>query len=251
MVMGGGQRMSEDESAVVSRDFQHGRVAYRFLWNTAHHRSLGYESGDLAALWAHLEAVRRGSIPTVPFQDPSYLRASGLRLTRMSRSAAVGFRERLFRSGMVRVYSDDPLVNALRQFHRARNSTARPLDHGVLRDFIMHDPASIALEVPVWSDEYHLSGHIDLVRFEDGLVQVCDYKPGPLETTRHRFLEALPQVAAYGEMMAYHLASTFRQALDAPLLPHVTCAVFDTHSCWRFGAELFVTLVAARRVEGL
>ena len=98
------------------------------------------------------------------------------------------------------------------------------------------------LKVPVWSERYKVTGHIDLVRFVDGSIQVCDYKPGSLESTQRRFTDSLPQVAAYGEMMAHHLANTLRSALEAPLLPKIRCCIFDTHSCWHFGAEMFVQL---------
>jgi hypothetical protein len=121
----------------------------------------------------------------------------------------------------------------------------------VLPDFLQEDSNSIAIEVPVFTERYRLSGHIDLVRFVDGHVQVCDYKPGPLDSTKKRFLESIPQVAAYGEMMTHHLAGTLRAALDAPFLPTVRCAIFDTHSCWHFGADMFVNLYESERISGL
>ena len=84
-----------------------------------------------------------------------------------------------------------------------------------------------------------------MIRIVDGTVQVCDYKPGTLDSTSKRFLDSIPQVAAYGEMLTHHLASTLREALEATLLPKVKCCIFDTHSSWHFGAEMFVTLDAS------
>ncbi|MHA2014874.1 MAG: PD-(D/E)XK nuclease family protein [Candidatus Thorarchaeota archaeon] len=239
--------MSEDE--IVSREFKHGRTSYAFRWNTSHHRALGKDNGDLAALWSHLELVARGKIPEEPFSSPFYVRASSLRLRKMSSHARIGLRSRFLRNGIVEESIEDDLVKRVREYHRLRNDRSYSSDHSILREFLLHDPATIAIEVPVWSETYQMSGHIDLVRFVDGTVQVCDYKPGRLERTKNRFLESLPQVAAYGEMMAHHLASTLRSALNAPLLPRVRCSIFDTHSSWHFGAEMFVQLRAAELIE--
>jgi hypothetical protein len=146
---------------------------------------------------------------------------------------------------------EDDLVRRIRNYHRIRGDKSYTLSHAVLPDFLQDDPNSIAIEVPVFTERYRLSGHVDLIRFVDGHVQVCDYKPGSLDSTKKRFLESIPQVAAYGEMMTHHLAGTLRSALDAPLLPKVKCAIFDTHSCWHFGAEMFVSLYESERISGL
>jgi hypothetical protein len=151
--------------------------------------------------------------------------------------------------GLITSKSESDLVSIIRDYHRATKSTNYSADHSIVEQFIHDDPLTIAVEVPVWSDQYRLSGHIDLLRFVDSHIQVCDYKPGPLDSAQNRFLESLPQVSAYGEMMAHHLASTLRSAFDAPLLPRIQCCIFDTHSCWQFGAELFVNLRALNLIE--
>ena len=125
------------------------------------------------------------------------------------------------------------------------------MDHSIIQDFLIKDSNSIAIEIPVWSEKYQITGHIDLLRFVDERIQVCDYKPGSQTTTTKRFLDSLPQVAAYGELMAYHLANTLRPALNAPLLPKVECCIFDAHSCWTFGAELFITLYASGSISNI
>jgi hypothetical protein len=162
----------------------------------------------------------------------------------MPQAKRVGFRKQLERIGSISFRVDDELVLKLREYHQNRNDLSFVADHGILQEFLIHDAQTIAIEVPVWSDSYSITGHIDLIRYVDGLIQICDYKPGPLESTKRRFFESLPQVSAYGEMMAHHLAGTLRSALDAPLLPQIRCSIFDTHSCWHFGAELFVQLQA-------
>jgi len=243
--------MTANGDDIVRREFRHGKVAYGFQWNRGNHKNLGNTDGDLAALWAHLSAVRAGKVPAAPFTDPFYRRASSLRFPKMSAAKYVGLRTKLMKSRAVVASLEDDLVLRIREYHRARCDKSYTLNHAVLPDFLQDDPNSIAIEVPVFTERYRLSGHVDLVRFMGGHVQVCDYKPGPLDSTKKRFLESIPQVAAYGEMMTHHLAGTLRSALDAPFLPTVRCAIFDTHSCWHFGADMFVSLYESERISGL
>lgn len=236
---------------IVRREFKHGKVAYGFQWNKTNHSRIGNSTGDPASLWAHLTTVASGKIPEDPFSNPFYIGASKLKIKKMSKIAKINFRKKLERTGSLRISIDHDLVEILRELHRARDDMSYKADHAILSDFLLTDPNSIAIEIPVWSIQYNLSGHVDLIRIIDGVIHVCDYKPGKLETTATRFFDSIPQIAAYGEMVSHHLASTLRSALDAPLLPKVQCCIFDTHSSWHFGAEMFVTLKAANMISGI
>jgi len=218
--------MHDEPDEIVRREYRHGKVAYGFQWNKTHHEKLGSKEGDLASLWAQ-------------------------KLPKMSSTKKVALRERLLRTGSVVRSMESSLVPKIREYHRNRDEMSYSADHGILKQFLNSDLDTIAIEVPVWSDRYKLTGHVDLIRYVDGKIQVCDYKPGSLESTANRFLHSLPQVSAYGEMVAHHLADTLRSALNAPLLPKVRCCVFDAHSCWEFGAELFVSLLESGYLEGL
>ncbi|MHA2209013.1 MAG: PD-(D/E)XK nuclease family protein [Candidatus Thorarchaeota archaeon] len=242
--------MSSREPDITRREFKHGKVAYGFHWNKTHHERLGKHEGDLASLWAHMITITLGKVPSEPFSDPFYARASSLKLPKMNAAKRAALRNRFFRTGSVTRLIDSDLIDKLREYHRATNDLSYNADHKIVREFLYHDPSTIAIEVPVWSDRYRLSGHIDLLRFVGDTVEVCDYKPGPLQSIGNRFLEALPQIAAYGEMMAHHLAATLRSAFDAPLLPKIRCCIFDTHACWEFGAEMFVTLLESGKISG-
>jgi hypothetical protein len=235
---------------ILRRDFQHGKIAYGFQWNIVHHKELGHEEGDLSSLWAHLNSIHIGKVPQLPFDDPFYNRASKLSLSEMSPAKKVGFRKKLKRSGKLQTSVDDDVVKLLREYHRSRNDLSYSAGHDILKDFLLNDPNTIAIEVPVWSERYRLTGHVDLVRVVDGVVHVCDYKPGPLEQTKRRFIDSIPQVAAYGELMTHHLAGTLHSAFEEPLLPKVMCSIFDTHACWYFGAELFVQLETTGMIRG-
>jgi hypothetical protein len=236
---------------ILRRDFQHGKVAYGFQWNTAHHKSLGHQDGDLASLWAHLTSILSGKVPANPFLDPFFTRASRLRFLDMSKPEKIGFRKKLKRTGALTFHVNDDLVGLLRDYHRSRNDLSYSADHSILKEFILKDPHTIAIEIPVWSERYKMTGHVDLIRYVNGVIHVCDYKPGPLERTKSRFMDSIPQVSAYGEMLAHHLANTLRSAFEAPLLPSIKCCIFDTHSCWHFGAEMFVQLETMGKISGL
>ncbi|MHA1636635.1 MAG: hypothetical protein ACTSUB_01355 [Candidatus Thorarchaeota archaeon] len=237
--------MTNNADDIVRRDFQHGRLAYGFTWNRSNHERIGNTTGDSASLWAHLSTIHTGKIPETPFIDPFYTRASSLKFKKMSLTAKVRLRKKLERNGTLECSIGHDVVKLIRQFHKDRSDNSYRADHSILSSFLTDDEKSIALEIPVWSERYRLSGHIDLIRIEKDVIHVCDYKPGTLETTSRRFINSIPQVAAYGEMMTHHIASTLRSALESPLLPQVKCCIFDTHSAWHFGSELFVTLEAS------
>ena len=234
---------------IVEREFKHGKTAYGFRWNRGNHKKLGHTEGDLASLWAHLSLIHSGKIPDLPFTDPLYTRASNLKLTAKKKSAHVKLRRKLMKSGNLIRSLDNDLVIKIREYHRQRNATNYRMDHSIIQDFLTNDSSSIAIEIPVWSEKYQITGHIDLLRYVNGIIQVCDYKPGTQTTTTSRFLDSLPQVAAYGELMAHHLSNTLRPALNAPLLPKIECCIFDAHSCWTFGAEIFITLQASGNIS--
>ncbi len=234
---------------IVRRTIQHGRLAYQFQWNVTTHRRLGKDEGDLASLWALLSMILSSKIPETPFNSPFYARASSLKLTKMSPMKLVSLRKKFFKTGRIKSDPQNPLVKFIRDFHKNRNDTSYSANHGILQDFLYHDPDAIAIEVPVWSDRFHLTGHIDLIRYSDNRIQVCDYKPGPLSSLPKRFMESLPQVSAYGEMMVHHIAGSFHSGYEKDLLPTIQCCIFDTHSCWIFGAEMFVVLQASGLID--
>ncbi len=243
--------MSEGPNEILRREIRHGKISYGFQWNITNHKRLNHEEGDIASLWAHLNAIHIGKIPELPFSTPFYSRASKLRFPDMSPAQKVGFRKKLERAGSIKSNVNDDLVKLLRNYHRSLNDFSYSASHDILKEFLTNDQKSIAIEVPVWSERYRLAGHVDLIRIIDGIIHVCDYKPGSLENTKKRFLESLPQVAAYGELMTHHLASTLTSAFETPLLPKVNCCIFDTHACWHFGAELFVQLETMGMIDGL
>lgn len=75
--------------------------------------------------------------------------------------------------------------------------------HSNVQMFILHhDFNTIAIEVPIWTDNHELgegslSGHIDILRIEDGKIWVWDYKPNA-----HREKFATTQTYYYAKMLS-------------------------------------------------
>lgn len=69
--------------------------------------------------------------------------------------------------------------------------------HPILQDWmIKNDPLTIACELPVWNEER--SGFIDVVRYrpEQGIVEVCDFKPNAHKEKPQKVLTQLTHYAA-------------------------------------------------------
>jgi hypothetical protein len=234
--------MSSDSPEILRREFRHGQVAYGFQWNVTNHQRLGHKTGDLASLYAHLLTIHRDNVPEAPFSDPLYTRSSRLKLSMSTKAEKTALRRKLENTRALSSSVEDDIVEKIRQYHRDNDLVGVNADHSILRDFVEKDPNTIAIEVPVWSDGYKMTGHVDVIRYLDDYIQVCDYKPGSLQTVKRRFIDSVPQVSAYGEMIALHLSQTLRSAIEAPLLPDVRCCIFDTHASWHFDSSLFVQL---------
>jgi hypothetical protein len=100
-----------------------------------------------------------------------------------------------------------------------------------------NDPKTFAVEVPIWLEpddikQYHdlfdtrepLSGHIDLLRFEDGKIWVWDYKPRA-ENERY----APTQVFFYALMLSKRTGIS---------LDNFMCGYFDQHTSFVFKPSL-------------
>lgn len=99
--------------------------------------------------------------------------------------------------------------------------------------FLLNDPKSIACEIPVWIEpaelrDYHdvfhteepLTGHIDLVRYEDQKIAVWDYKP-----------KAAKEVTAMTQVFLYSLMLSVRTGIS---LNRFICGYFDEKDIYMF-----------------
>jgi hypothetical protein len=96
--------------------------------------------------------------------------------------------------------------------------------------FLLNDPHAIVAELPVWMDghesrerlalSFPLTGHIDLLRFKDGNVEIWDYKP---RARREKW--ARTQVYLYARLLSHRA--------NIPL-ENIVCGYFDEEAAYTF-----------------
>jgi hypothetical protein len=85
----------------------------------------------------------------------------------------------------------------------------------------------IASEVPVYSEELKVTGHIDLLRLApSSVIEVLDFKPGLQDVN---LLLAIPQVAMYGVLLNKLRPSTKDRVL---------CTLFNARESISFKPDL-------------
>ena len=115
-----------------------------------------------------------------------------------------------------------------------RNNERYKTNHSRVQVFMMeHDSKSIASEIPLWfmPDEFEffkeifdsdepLTGHVDLVRIEDGKIWIWDYKP-----------KARLEKFASTQIYFYALMLSARTKIP---LEKFRCGYFDDRNCYVF-----------------
>lgn len=102
---------------------------------------------------------------------------------------------------------------------------------------IENDPCTFAIEVPVWMEAKEvgvplipsdsgkwLSGHIDLLSFENGALWIWDFKPHA-----DREVWAVGQLTLYARMLAYQTGIP---------IANMMCGYFDSEECFTFAPDL-------------
>mgnify|MGYP001586840974 CR=1 FL=1 len=104
------------------------------------------------------------------------------------------------------------------QFAKDSTCTGRgKFQHEVIEEYLIdNDPSCLATEVPVYDETY--LGHIDILRFRDGRIEVVDYKPNAAKEKK-----AASQIARYKQLLC---ARTH--------IPHelVDAIYFDDKNCY-------------------
>ena len=127
-----------------------------------------------------------------------------------------------------RKVDDHPIIGDARKSREHAKFKSR---HENLQQwFLLNDPHAIVAELPVWMDEkessehlqlrFPLTGHIDLLRYNDSLVEIWDYKPNA-----HREKWAALQVYLYARLLSLRA----RIPLSA-----IMCGYFDESTAFIF-----------------
>ncbi|MFH1332212.1 MAG: PD-(D/E)XK nuclease family protein [archaeon] len=128
-------------------------------------------------------------------------------------------------------------VSLLTRYGLEQNEGRYNSNHSKVQVFMLeNDDKTVAVEVPIWikEDEIEdyinifktrepLTGHIDLLRFEDGNIWVWDYKPNA-----HR--------EEYATTQTYFYALMLSKRTGLPL-NHFRCGYFDSHYAYVFKPE--------------
>jgi len=222
-------RVSSVRKDILRKRITHKRITYLFQWNRTNHRLFVSDSAphDFARpLWDFLERVYRDDIPHDLFSRNDFGRASSMRLPSIPKSRETDLAYQLAKEGLVSLESSSELLKLVKKVTRSSTS------HGSVLSFLLNfDPNSIASEVPVYSEELKLTGHIDLLRLRSGgTVEVLDFKPGLRDVS---LLLAVPQVAAYGVLL---------QRIIPSISGHIQCTLFNSQESVSFGPEILETL---------
>jgi hypothetical protein len=147
-----------------------------------------------------------------------------------------GPRSSSIHAGPVPVY--DQLETHLRCEHTSQglqvNANRFAERHEQVQVYMLeNDACTIAMEVPLWIDyqeagvfqtlmttDQFLSGHVDVLAIEEGLVWIWDYKPN---AHKERWVHV--QLSAYALMLSHRTGIS---------LENIRCGYFDDQSCFTF-----------------
>ncbi|WXG43504.1 MAG: PD-(D/E)XK nuclease family protein [Promethearchaeati archaeon SRVP18_Atabeyarchaeia-1] len=210
---------------ILRKKLIHKRITYLFQWNQSNHKALASQPSlhDFASsLWSFLERVYNDDIPHQFFWSNEFRRASTMRLASVSKSGEAGLVHKLAREGLVSMESYSNLLNLVRKVVSSSTSHS-----SVLSFLLNYDPFAVASEIPVYSEELKMTGHIDLLRMtSEGAIQVLDFKPGLRDAD---LIIASPQVAAYGVLLG---------KLVPVIKNHIECTLFNTKESLSFKPDL-------------
>lgn len=214
-----------------TRVFIHRNIPYAFNWNISNHKmkvmELGAERQELRNLIKFLKIVSKGKIPNNTFNSRDIPRISQFKLRGIKQAYLSALSKKLIRSGKIKYLDENfRLSQYARKVHEVfKEKQKKPKHEPILKNILIKDKNSIAIEVPIWSkiNNNWLTGHIDLLQIEGETIKVVDYKP------EGKFIVSLPQVASYGLLV--------KRMFN---LSKVTCVSFNKFEAWEFKPEILL-----------
>ncbi len=216
--------------SLKSRDFYHQNIRYSFRWNIGHFNS---KFGTLFAnrqLFSKLEGyfnkISEGKIPNDIFNSRENFRVSNFKIKGIRSDLIRSFSKKLIREGKIKLLSTDSKLptyvrSVYNNYRKDLNKT--PGHDPVLRNILINDKDSIAIETPIWKryENKFLTGHIDLIQITNNSIKIVDYKP------EGKFLNSLPQVSMYGLL----LKKIFK-------IDKAKCISFNKNKGWEYDPEI-------------
>ncbi len=229
---------------IKKRDFIHQNIKYSFNWNLKNHKEklnqLNSNREEFKRLGTYLKKIYQGSIPNNIFNTKTITRVSQFKVRGLKNGFLRSYSKKLINEGVIKKSEDSKLPkfakNVYEIFH-INHIDRNPGHDTILKNILIKDKDSIAIEVPIWSahKNNHITGHIDLIQIEDNIIKIIDYKP------EGNFLYSLPQVAAYGLLI--------KKLIQVEKLK---CISFNKNSAWEYNPEILLTdiknLLSSKRI---
>lgn len=219
---------------IKRKDFIHKRIKYSFNWNFRNHQRTYNEYQSYRKQFKQLESffkkVCNGAIPNHLFNERDMPRISQFRIKGLKRGFLPSFSKELVRTGKVQKYGPEyKLSNYASQVYKNYKKYKfgkKPGHDPVLKNILIKDESSIAIEVPIWKkfNNEFITGHIDLVKIENATFKIVDYKP------EGKFLKSLPQVSMYGILFK----SIFK-------IDDLKCISFNKDKAWEYDPNILLT----------
>jgi len=220
---------------IKRRDFYHQNLKYSFNWNLKNHKEtlskLKTNQEDFKKLGAYFKKIYKGSfVPDNIFNTKNIPRVSQFKIKGLKIALLRSISKKLIRSGKImNLDFNSRLPNYARKVYESyikNNINRKPGHEPILKNILIKDNNSIAIEVPIWNktEDNYITGHIDLIQFEKNYVKVIDYKP------EGDFLRSLPQVATYGLLMKKNLK-----------LNDLLCISFNKNGAWVYNPKILLT----------
>jgi len=231
---------------IKKRDFIHQNIKYSFNWNLKNHKEklgqLNSNREEFKRLGSYLKKIYQGSIPNNIFNAKTITRVSQFKVIGLKNGFLRSFSKKLINEGKIqKLDSNSKLPKFAKKVHEIyynNQINKNPGHETILKNILIKDKDSIAIEVPIWSAikiNKHITGHIDLIQIEDNVIKIIDYKP------EGNFLFSLPQVATYGLLLKKLIH-----------IEKLNCISFNKNSAWEYNPEILLTdvknLLSSKRI---
>jgi hypothetical protein len=212
----------------------HQNIPYAFNWNINHHKAKLVQTNpnreEFRSLGSYFKKVYQGTIPNELFNQRNIPRVSQFKIRGLKPAFMASFSKTLIREGKIKLHNSSSrlpkFVNNVFETYKNSEISKKPGHEPILKNILIRDENSVAIEIPIWKkiNNDYVTGHIDLIQIENGIVKVIDYKP------EGNFLLSLPQVATYGLFI--------RSLFD---LHDVKCISFNKKEAWEYNPYILLT----------
>ncbi len=225
---------TENSIQLKKRFFVHQNIPYSFYWNIINHKAkfsqITANRKELNNLKMHFKRICQGLIPNDLFNSQNLPRVSQFKIRGIKLALIRSYSKKLIRAGKIQFHDANSKLPSYAQkvYDNFKDNiiNKEPGHEPILKNILIKDKNSIAIEVPIWNEEKNriITGHIDLIQIENDTIKVIDYKP------EGKFLLSIPQVAMYGLLLKSKLN-----------LKKLKCISFNKEAAWEYNPDILLT----------